>query len=51
MKEPLLQGYGLHTSQKKLFEYGRCVMDDSSNAPQIWGGALRWRDNTPYKIF
>ncbi|BAY75581.1 hypothetical protein NIES25_20280 [Nostoc linckia NIES-25] len=24
-------------------------MDDSPNAPQISGGALRWRDNTPYK--
>ncbi|BAY76292.1 hypothetical protein NIES25_27410 [Nostoc linckia NIES-25] len=26
-----------------------CVMDDSPNAPQISGGALRWRDNAPYK--
>jgi len=25
-------------------------MDDSPNAPQISGGALRWRDNTPYWI-
>jgi len=24
-------------------------MDDSPNAPQISSGALRWRDNTPYK--
>jgi hypothetical protein len=25
-----------------------CVMDNSPNAPPVWVGALRWRDNTPY---
>jgi len=36
------------TDPQKMSFVG-CVIDDSPNALQIWEGALRWRDNTPYK--